>query len=183
MRLVFAKLLASAALALFAGMLATPASAVPVVADLEFTGDDGHGTGTVAFDAGAQTDGLYTYGAGDTLVFTLKIGDSTVIFTENDVVFVDEPPQILLSGGALQDVRYLGFLQDVAGDIDTINLRVGFGTWNATGNTDEGFEFNIGGEFRILGDTSGETPVPEPASALLFAAGLAAVGWMRRRRA
>jgi hypothetical protein len=169
----------SAALGLFSAVSVAPASAAPVTYNLELTGDI-TGVGSVTFDTdGAITNPEYEFRSEDSLSVTLHFGSEDVVLTEANA---DYPVVIPFSGVIPADVYYFGGSDSLSGFIDYISLSLGKGIWEAKYHTTAGDEGTVNGTYAFVLDGPGpELPVPAPASALLFAAGLAALGWQRRR--
>ena len=170
---------AAVALGLFAAVSATPASAVPVTYNLELTGDI-TGEGSVTFDTdGASTNPSYEFRPGDSLSVVLHFPSEDIFLTEANA---SNPVLIPFSGGVPAYVDYIGSIDSLPGFIDYVNLTLHDGVWEAAYHTVAGDEGRVNGTYAFVLDGP-ELPVPAPAAAILFASGLAGLGWARRRRA
>jgi hypothetical protein len=169
----------SAALSLFAAVSIAPAAAAPVTYNLELEGDI-TGVGSVTFNTDdASTNPAYEFRSGDSLSVVLHFDSEDVVLTEANA---NNPVVIPFSGVIPADVYYNGSSDSLSGFIDYISLTLGDGIWVAKYHTTAGDEGTVDGTYTFVLDGPGpELPVPAPASALLFAAGLAALGWQRRR--
>jgi hypothetical protein len=171
-----------AALGLLAAA-AAPSSAATL--NFEFTSESGQttGTGSVNFDpTGAPSTDPYEFRLGDTFLATFDFdGAATVSFTEADALNAIQIP--FLAGNPV-DAFYSGSVVDGPdnhlGFISWIQLSMGEGDFSLQFLSDEGDEGTITGTYILVQDGP-QTPVPEPATALIFGAGLAAIAWRRRR--
>jgi hypothetical protein len=165
---------------------AQPANAAIATYDLVFsTPVDTSATGSISIDTALLT-GNSTCGFGQGCGFTgfaaeVKIGSSTFVFGPNTNFLFD----VTVVGGIPVEVDLSTETMPSNEDpTDFASLSMAGDAYSVSGVID-GWEFNFRGTYAIA--TGGEDPdpvgVPEPATLMLFGAGLAGAALMRRKRA
>jgi hypothetical protein len=181
--------LAGAVVAGLGAIAATqPAQAAIATYDLVYSTPVGmSATGSISLDT-ALLGGNSTCGFGNGCGFTafsavFNIGGLHFTFAP-----VDLDPLILTMAGGVPAELLLGVKDFVssAEDInDSAGLHMNGNGWSVQGVID-GFEFNVNGTYAFAAPGGGDPDpvgVPEPATLLLFGAGLAGATLMRRKRA
>jgi hypothetical protein len=173
-----------AALALCAAA-AAPASASTL--NFKLTGNVATGTGSAVFDTtGAPSLDPYEYRAGDTFLASITFDFNafdpfTIDFTEADAT---NPVMVFFQSGNPADIFYAGAVLEAPGRdlgiLDFASLTMAGGAFSMQFHFDTGEEGNLQGTYVFVADEP-PTSVPEPASAALVGAGLAALAWRRRR--
>lgn len=161
-------------------LAAAPASASTL--NFQFTSVEATGTGSAVFDtAGAPSLDPYLYRAGDTFFASFDFGSVVVDFTEADAA---NPIMVFFQSGNPSDLFFSGSVLEGPGRdlgvFDFVGLTMVEGGFSMQVHFDTGEEASFEGTYAIV-DGNPPTSVPEPASALIFGAGLAAVAWRRRR--
>jgi hypothetical protein len=180
-------LLAGAVVAgLGALVAAQPANAAIATYDLVFqTPVDVSATGSVSLDTGLLS-GNSTCGFGGGCGFTgftvtFDVSGSHFTFGPGDA----DPLDLTVTGGVPTALFLFSETVASAEDAnDVAGLNMTPDGWSLAGVID-GFEFNIRGDYSFAAQGGGEPDpvgVPEPATLMLFGAGLAGAALMRRKR-
>jgi hypothetical protein len=179
---IFLSRITQLVMALF-GVVAVSAVPASSSSSLSFTatGAGVTGSGQAVFDAtGAPSVDPYVFRPGDTFHASFDLGAVTVNFTELDgtasVLFLSSSPADLMYHGFQSDGvdNHLGAIADLTLDL------FGEGGFQIRIHYDDGEEGTTHGQYSVTFDPP-TTTVPEPASALMLGAGLAAIAWRRRR--
>jgi hypothetical protein len=181
--------LAGAVVAGLGAIAATqPAQAAIATYDLVYSTPVGmSATGSISLDT-ALLGGNSTCGFGNGCGFTafsavFNIGGLHFTFGPADL----DPLALTVTGGVPTEVL-LGvnsFVSSAENIDDMAGLYMSGNGWNMKGVID-GFEFNVSGTYAFAAPGGGDPDpvgVPEPATLLLFGAGLAGATLMRRKRA
>ena len=169
------------------------AGSVPVSAatlNFQFTSDIATGPGSAVFDTtSAPSLDPYEYRAGDTFLasITFDFGGAftpfVIDFTEADAT---NPITISFQSGNPSDIFFAGSVFETPGRnlgaLDFASLTMGGGAFLMQIHFDTGEEGRVEGTYAIVGDEPPPVSVPEPASAALVGAGLAALVLRGRRR-
>ncbi len=165
---------------------ATAAAAMPLAFDFTIdltAGPDGTGSFTID---GAELTGsgleIFAPNSGSNTLFSFTAMVGGLTYTAADDPSFDEFPQVSFQDGVVTSISYAG---EIGNQCLSIGAGAGLGVFfgDLSGSPLECAEpgFSSGEITNITTDTA--SPVPAPATALLFATGIGVLGLWRRRRA